>query len=217
MGRTHLVRGLDRVLLSRVRGDASATTADAADDDVVIPPRAAAVAAAAAAPPFPEKFETAAGRAIATAALRPPAVSCAELFQPRRMAFVFGLVEVADASDSEDEFPGGGAGGDRGVLAIPETLLRSRAECPEPPEGMNAAADAAVLREVAGVAAALRISGKDRKKTKGAEAEQVRLRVSGDRGPGGTLACGARVHMRMRARRRVTRRSRRSGTCSSSG
>ena len=193
MGRTHLVRGLDRVLLSRVRGDASATTADGDGDadDVVVPPRAAAAApqrarlappraaaaaAAAAAPPFPEKFETAAGRAIATAALRPPAVSCAELFQPRRMAFVYALGEDADAdaaSDSDDDFPGGG-GGDKGVLAIPETLLRSRAECPEPPEGMNAAADAAVLREVAGIVAALHVGGnKDRKKGKGAE-EQVR-------------------------------------------
>jgi hypothetical protein len=193
MERTHLVRGLDRVLLSRVRGDASATTSDAttrggggraaAADAAAAAAGGAAAAAAAAAPgSFPASFATAAGRAIATAVLRPPPSSCAELFQPRRMAFVYFADERGSAEEEEGEGDDGedediaslfAARGDRGVGSIPETLLRVKAECPEPSDSMNAAADAAVLREVVGVMQAVKLEakhGKDRRKGKGSEA-----------------------------------------------
>jgi hypothetical protein len=161
------------VLLSRVRGDASASSADAGKPVT----ESSSALAAAGLPPFPSKFSTAAGRAIANAVLRAPSGSCAELFQPRRMAFVF----FADEGESEDEDDEGEvvnamlghSKGDRGVLSIPETLLRSKVECPEPPEGMNAAADAAVLREVVGVMQAVKIEakiGKDRRKGKASDA-----------------------------------------------
>ena len=63
------------------------------------------------------------------------------------------------------------------MFDIPETLLRSKAECPKPPEGMNAAADAAVLREVVGVVRSIKIDpkrGGGKRKGKDGEVAAVR-------------------------------------------
>jgi hypothetical protein len=59
---------------------------------------------------------------------------------------------------------------DGSTRAIPETLLRSKADCPDPPDALNAAIDKPVLTEVVGVLRAVhlegKLRGKDKKRTK---------------------------------------------------
>jgi hypothetical protein len=90
--RTHLVRGLDRLLLNQVR-DKAAGSAER-DHDV---PKAESDGNEALA--VPTTFQTALGRAVGTYLLNPPSSNISELFQPKRMAFVY----FADAKGSDDE------------------------------------------------------------------------------------------------------------------
>lgn len=145
MERTHLVRGLDRALLSQVQRAAAA-----APD---------AVAAPAAADAFPKHFATGLGRAVATALLKPPAATAAELFQPRRMAFVY-FGDSGAASGSDDDDADGWFGPPADVLSLPETIQRAREECPPVPQGIMVGADAAILHEVVGVMNAIKLDGR---------------------------------------------------------
>lgn len=92
--RTHLVRGLDRLLLNRVRDKSGPAEQDleaagAAEQDSQEPDGSE----------LPSTFQTPLGRVVGTYLLKPPAVNVAELFQPKRMAFVY----FADAKGSDDE------------------------------------------------------------------------------------------------------------------
>lgn len=156
--RTHLVRGLDRLLLNQVRGVNANQEAEEVEDIKAQPTPDTQ-------PELPTHFKSTVGRAVANCLLKPPASSVAELFQPKRMAFVYFGNDAAADSD-EDEAEAIEWGGDTGVASIPETLLRSKAECPVPPDAMNAAADAAVLTEVAGVMKAVKVESKHRGKDK---------------------------------------------------
>ena len=57
---------------------------------------------------------------------------------------------------------------DGSARLIPETLLRSKADCPAPPDALNAAIDKPVITEVIGVLRAVhaenKIRGKDKRK-----------------------------------------------------
>lgn len=59
---------------------------------------------------------------------------------------------------------------DASTRAIPDTLLRSKADCPAPPDALNAAIDKPVIIEVIGVLRAMhaesKYRGKDKKKGK---------------------------------------------------
>lgn len=159
MDRTHLVRGLDRLLLNQVRGvNATQEAAEEAEDVQARPEEETKQS-------VPAHFKSTLGRAVANCLLKPPASSVAELFQPRRMAFVyFGHDAAADSDEEEGESL---QWGDVvGITSIPETLHRSKADCPVPPDAMNAAADAAVLTEVVGVMKAVKIESKHRGKDK---------------------------------------------------
>lgn len=158
MDRTHLVRGLDRLLLNQVRGVANQEAAEEAEEIKATPAEAAQST-------IPTQFKSTLGRAVANCLLKPPVSSGAELFQPKRMAFVYFSNDAAADSD-EDEGEALDWGQDQGVSNIPETLLRSKADCPVPPDAMNAAADAAVLTEVAGVMKAVKIESKTKGKDK---------------------------------------------------
>jgi hypothetical protein len=59
------------------------------------------------------KFKTPLARAVYNAVFHPPKVAVAEMFQPRRTAFVFDLDEIGHGLD------------------IPTTLRRSKADCPK--------------------------------------------------------------------------------------
>jgi RED-like protein N-terminal region len=105
MERTHLVRGLDRLLLNQVRGKAAAPAE---------PDKEESKAGADAEEPnaVPTTFQTALGRAVGTYLLNPPASNIAELFQPKRMAFVYfadvkGSDDEEDADDEDDGDEGG--------------------------------------------------------------------------------------------------------------
>lgn len=157
MDRTHLVRGLDRLLLNQVRGvNANQEAAEEVED-------IKAARSTEEQPALPTHFKSTVGRAVANCLLKPPSSSVAELFQPKRMAFVyFGNDAAAESDDEEGEAIEWG--GEAQISSVPETLLRSKADCPVPPDAMNAAADAAVLTEVVGVMKAVKIEGKHRGK-----------------------------------------------------
>lgn len=55
---------------------------------------------------------------------------------------------------------------DGSTRVIPETLLRPKADCPVPPDALNAAIDKPVLNEVIGVLRAVHIESKHRGKDK---------------------------------------------------
>lgn len=55
---------------------------------------------------------------------------------------------------------------DGSTRAIPETLLRSKADCPAPPDALNAAIDKPVVTEVIGVLRAVHTENKLRSKDK---------------------------------------------------
>ena len=95
MERTHLVRGLDRLLLNQVRDKVS----DRAEQAVEAPSAAAEPDSEEKASDVPSTFQTSLGRAVGTYLLKPPAANIAELFQPKRMAFVY----FADTKGSDDE------------------------------------------------------------------------------------------------------------------
>jgi hypothetical protein len=93
MERTHLVRGLDRLLLNQVRDKAAAAPErddeepDADEPGSIVPEH------------VPTTFHTPLGRAVGTYLMKPPPSNIAELFQPKRMAFVY----FADAKGSDNE------------------------------------------------------------------------------------------------------------------
>lgn len=95
MERTHLVRGLDRLLLNQVRDKVS----DRAEQAVEAPSAAAEPDSEEKASDVPSTFQTSLGRAVGTYLLKPSAANIAELFQPKRMAFVY----FADTKGSDDE------------------------------------------------------------------------------------------------------------------
>jgi hypothetical protein len=149
MERTHLVRGLDRLLLNQVRDTEAPLAGDADGDDAMgltEQPESGSTAGA--------TIKTPLGRAVVTFLLKPPTSDVTELFQPRRMAFLYFGDDTqtggkgSDDEDDDDEEAGEAAldwspqdAEDGTVRDIPETLLRSKADCPVPPEAMNAAAD----------------------------------------------------------------------------
>lgn len=98
MERTHLVRGLDRLLLNQVRDKVS----DKAEPDAAAPAAADEPADEPAADHLPSTFQTSLGRAVGTYLLQPPAANIAELFQPKRMAFVY-FSDAKGSDDAEEE------------------------------------------------------------------------------------------------------------------
>lgn len=110
MERTHLVRGLDRLLLDQVRHKAAGST----EQEVPVPGAAEANNQV-----EPDQktvtFHTPLGRTVGTYLLQPPTSNIAELFQPKRMAFVYfsdtkGSDEEEEADEEDDDEQEGGRG-----------------------------------------------------------------------------------------------------------
>ena len=145
MENTHLVRGLDRALLNQIKGLTPAAT-----DAAAAATGAAAQAKGNAEAEFPVHFATSMGRAVAQHLLQPPAAAAAELFQPRRMAFVFlsndaaaGTDDEDDASDGESDGEGGSAANGKASAAELDTFLSDAAAAAAGGRGAAAAAAAA--------------------------------------------------------------------------
>lgn len=94
MERTHLVRGLDRLLLNQVRYKVTGPAEQALETPGAAEPENKKDKSE-----LPSTFQTSLGRAVGTYLLQPPASNIAELFQPKRMAFVY----FADAKGSDDD------------------------------------------------------------------------------------------------------------------
>lgn len=138
---THLVKGLDYALLSKVRSEIDKKPDDEDDSDEK---------SRTSKEERPVSFRTANAKSVYQCIVKPQA-SCKsnEMFLPGRMAFIFNM----DSGFSHD---------------IPTTLQRSKADCPVPEEMITVSVDGSVLDRITKIMSYLRLgsSGKVLKKKK---------------------------------------------------
>ncbi|KAL4420939.1 hypothetical protein ABPG77_001422 [Micractinium sp. CCAP 211/92] len=156
---THLVKGLDFALLQKVRAEQEAQKragGEAASDDEEGPVLAKPVQVAASQQPL--TFHTPLGRAVHAFFFDPkqrgPGVPVAELFLPRRTAFVYELE-------------------DPGAPDVPTTLRRSKEDCPKPQETAMGVLDHGVLGRIAKIMSYMTLQGGGKKKLKRREREAL--------------------------------------------
>ncbi|CAG9465934.1 unnamed protein product [Pedinophyceae sp. YPF-701] len=156
---THLVRGLDKTLLERMRDNLRREQ----DNEAAAAQRAEQSRSLAES----TTFRTPLGRSVFEALFRRAGAlgAAAQRFLPRRMAFVYDL-------DDDGSGPTGDA---------PSTLLRPKADCPRPPETLMGMCDAGVLDRIS---RAMRYIVDARKKKTKKDAQAVREILSDAPGAG---------------------------------
>jgi len=147
MDHTHLVKGLDYALLTKIRSDqASEEAAQVLGEVAEVENRGLGSSMSVPAPSGGPVFHTPLGRALHDYLFqkhqRPMVhVFPSERFLPRRMAFVFDMERSREAGE------------------VPTTLLRAKEDCPKPQQSLQAALDASVLGRLAKIMAYTSLSG----------------------------------------------------------
>lgn len=148
MERTHLVKGLDTVLLQkekeRMLREKEAALKKGIEETPII--RKEEI-----------KFHSPMARALYDHVFTPQHVDVKEMFQPRRTAFQYDF-EAEEVVDRD----------------IPTTVHRSKADCPAPVEAIFASCDAQVIERIVKIMSYMKVtSGKPHKKLKKKEKEEL--------------------------------------------